>query len=93
MGQESSQAKQTQNHQFWELFGCGPGFALNVWNLIFEDFPEESIIHVMWALMFLKMSGKESAMSSMAGVDEKTYRKWVWIFVFKIADLEALVVS
>ena len=48
---------------------------------------------MMWVLMFLKMYGKESAMSSMAGVDEKTYRKWVWIFVFKIADLEALVVS
>ena len=56
-------------------------------------FPDESIIHMMWALMFLKMYGKESAMSSMAGVDKKTYRKWVWIFVFIIADLEALVVS
>ena len=32
-------------------------------------------------------------MSSMVGVDEKTYRKWVWIFVFKIADHESLVVS
>ena len=42
---------------------------------------------------FFKMYGKKNAMSSMAGVDEKTCRKWVWIFVFKIADLEALVVG
>ena len=93
MGRESTQATMTEDCRFQELFGCGPGVALKVWNLIFEVFPDESIIHMMWALMFLKMYGKESAMSSMAGVDEKTYRKWVWIFVFKIADLEALVVS
>ena len=77
MGQEVSQTTLTEDCWFWELLGCGPGVALKVWNLILEDFPEESMIHMMWVLMFLKMYGKENAMSSMAGVDEKTFSKWV----------------
>lgn len=49
---------------------------------------------MLWALMFLKTYAKESVLSGMAGsVDEKTFRKWVWLFVCAIASLESNVVS
>ena len=60
--------------------------------VVFSGSPE--IAHLLWALMFLKMYAKEATTSRLAGgVDEKTYRKWVWLFVSAIADLEGDVVS
>ena len=43
--------------------------------------------------MFLKVYAKEGTLASLAGgVSEKTYRKWVWLFLPKIAKLEASMV-
>ena len=48
----------------------------------------------LWALMFMKIYGKERNLYSLAGgVDKKTFRKWAWLFVVAIAYLEAEVVS
>ena len=79
------------------MFNCSPIVVLELWNMIkscvvFSGSPE--IAHLLWALMFLKMYAKEATTSRLAGgVDEKTYRKWVWLFVSAIADLEGDVVS
>jgi len=57
--------------------------------------PEKGVVpeHLLWALMFMKVYGKESMHCTMAGaVDEKTFRKWVWIFVLEISYLESEVV-
>ena len=47
MSLEFSKATLTEDCRFSELFGCSLGVALKVWNMIFEDFPDESIIHMM----------------------------------------------
>lgn len=86
----------TEDRRFREMFGCSAKVVLILWNMIdsnvdIKGSPE--IAHLLWALMFLKIYSKESITSRLAGgVDEKTYRKWVWIFVGAIADLEADVV-
>ena len=50
--------------------------------------------HMLWSLLFLKTCGKETMLSSMAGgIDEKTFRKWAWVFIMIISDLESDVVS
>jgi hypothetical protein len=50
--------------------------------------------HLMWALMFLMIYGKESVMCSLAdGVDENTLRKWTAYFVDEIALLQNDIVS
>jgi hypothetical protein len=51
-------------------------------------------IHLLWALLLLKVYGKEEELASLAGaVDEKTFRKWSHIFVEKISYLQPEVVS
>ena len=50
--------------------------------------------HLLWALMLLKLYAAESVLRTLAGgVDEKTYRKWAWLYVYEISDLQYKVVS
>lgn len=50
-------------------------------------------VHLLWALMFMKIYATEAIHCSLAGgVDEKTFRKWSWEFVHAIANLESAVV-
>ena len=96
MCQSLSSATMTEDHQFCEVFGCGPLVALALWSLMLAEsmVNNTSVVHMLWALMFLKVYSKETTMSLMAGgIDEKTYRKWVWQLVSLIADLEPVVVS
>ena len=54
-------------------------------------------VHLLWALMFLKLYCSESVLCTLASegdaVDEKTLRKWVWLFLPAIADIASDVVS
>ena len=43
-------------------------------------------------MMFMKIYSQEHIHASLAGVDEKTFRKWSWIFIDAIAGLEYEVV-
>jgi hypothetical protein len=87
----------TEDRRFRELFGCSPLVVLEVWNLISSNLTIEGspeVEHLLWALIFLKLYSKECTTSRLVGgVDEKTYQKWVWVFVSAIADLEVDVVS
>ena len=87
----------TEERRFRELFGCGAPIALTLWRMLVEEetIPEGGTIqHFLWALMFLKVYGKEAQLCSLAGgIDPKTLRKWVWSFITPIADLEEKLVS
>ena len=97
MNRENRQAgTATEDRRFRELFGCGPIVALMLWNLIMTEtmVPGSTVVHMLWALMFLKTYAKETTLCSLAGgVDEKTFRDWSWPLVSAIADLEPLIVS
>ena len=55
--------------------------------------------HLLWALMFLKLYCAESVLCMLASgengqvPDEKTFRKWCWLFVEVISDLQFSVIS
>ena len=50
--------------------------------------------HMLWALMYLKVYGRQKTMCTLAGgVNADTYMKWVMLFVTSIAYLEGFVVS
>ena len=54
--------------------------------------------HMLWALLFLKIYGNETEMATLCGadkgsIDEKTFRKWTYIFVRRMACLLLDVVS
>ena len=87
-----------RNCLFRSYFGTSSRICAVLWELLKrqrkriakkDGYGNVSPKHLLWALMFLKVYGVEATLSSMAGgVDEKTYRKWVWIFVKAIANLE-----
>lgn len=90
----------TQEARFKSHFGTQPRICSDVWTRIN---PAASMptgakpVHLLWALMFLKLYSSESVLCTLASageaVDEKTLRKWVWMFVPAIADITNDVVS
>ena len=97
-GRDKAIARSTQieDREFREMFGCGVGVAVSCWEKLVEKnlVPDKgSSRHLLWALMFLKVYGKECTMCKLAGVkDPKTFRYQVWIFNPAIAELESSVV-
>ena len=90
-------AYHTEDREFHELFGCAASTACNTWELLIKHdlIPEKgNLEHFLWALMQLKVYGKERTMCVLAGgVDAKTYRKWTSFFIEAIGCLELFVVS
>lgn len=49
---------------------------------------------MIWALMIMKICGKERIRCFLVGgSDPKQFRKWVWLFIKAIVNLEEYVVS
>ena len=94
---EKVRAYHTEDREFRELFGCSASTACNAWELLIKHdlIPEKgNLEHFLWALMQLKVYGKERTMCALAGgVDAKTYRKWTSLFIEAIGSLELFVVS
>lgn len=82
--------------RFVSTFGTDPIVVTVVWRLLLPWRQRQRGIkpqHLLWALMFMKLYTVETTVSSMAGVTEKTYRKWAWRFVEAIGRLSGKVVS
>ena len=85
---------------FKEYFGVSVTVVLVIWNLLNEHelIPKKGEIkHLLWALVFLKVYPKQGPVCSLVGgtkgaVDPKTFRKWVWKFIFNIELLDEVVV-
>jgi len=90
-----------ESRRFREFFGASSAVVTILWHLLLENelLPKNSsICHLLWALYFLKVYPKQGPACSVVGgtksaVDPKTFRKWVWEFIFVIAELEVIVVS
>ena len=57
------------------------------------NFPPYKPKHLMWALHFLCCYPTENQGTGIIPTDEKTFRKWTWIFVEAIASLKSEIVS
>lgn len=90
-------AAETERRRFHATFGTGPEMCTLIWGLLraHDLLPSGGLpSHLLWGLMFLKLYCSESVHCAMAGgVDEKTFRKWAWIFVDAISYLEEHIVS
>lgn len=78
---------------FNSIFGKTPEVVALTWNLLDLGDTGAKLKHLLWALMFMKTYSKEPVLASMAKVTRKTFRKWVWIVIFRIADLSGNIVS
>jgi len=88
---------ETEWQQFHATFGADVELCSVIWSKLHLHglLPARGKpIHLLWALMFLKLYFAESIHCEMTrGVNEKTFWKWSWKFVDAIADLEEFVVS
>ena len=90
-----------EDRRFRGLFGARIEIVLKVWSMLLEDGlrPKKSKPkHLLWTLYFLKVYPREPPGCSAVGgskgaIDPKTLRKWVWLFIERIAELPDKVVS
>lgn len=76
--------------------GCSASVIARAWYLLEQGHlePQASRERLLWALHMLNCYPNErEGAARCGGVDEGTYRKWVWYFVEELAYLEDDVVS
>jgi hypothetical protein len=87
----------TKRERFRAVFGKSPKVCSVLWKMCdpSANMPYGArLVHLLWALLFMKLYCAESVNSMIVGgVDEKTFRKWSWLFLEAIVDLECSVVS
>jgi len=87
----ANRRKRVSLERFSATFGCSPRVAAAVWNRLDKKdlLPEDMLVkHLLWALSFLKLYNPERAQAPVCGGDEKTYRKWVWIALEALVELD-----
>lgn len=78
------------------LLGTTPAICADIWTMIN---PREHVsayakpVHLLWGLLLIRVYATEEVLSGIAGVTEKTFRKWAWKFVEATADLSYTLVS
>ena len=86
----------TEYATFVAYFGTTPQVCMYLWAYMmrYDYIPAHGCPpYLLWALMFVKLYSTETVLAHMVGVTEKTYRKWVWLFLRAITKLESKVVS
>ena len=80
---------------FVAFFGTSANVLAIVWKLLFENFllDDAKYVHLLWGCMLLKQYSGDRVLSAVAGVNEKTFRKWAWKIIDGISWLEGDVVS
>ena len=87
------------NRRFRSIFGCSSKICSILWEFLamhgsITTKKGSSPKHLLWALLFLKLYSTESTHAAMVGgIDEKTYRKWVWLVLEDVKKIKKLVVS
>ena len=94
--EDDIRSEQVEDCAFREMFGCSVLTSIIAWKLLsrYDMLPcGGKIHHLLWTLFFMKTYSKSKVMASTAGTDEKTMRKWVWLFIPALASLHTVVVS
>lgn len=82
-----------RSRRFKSFFGITPTVCCIIWNMIKDDVPHESEPkHLLWCLCFLKQYPVEHIRQSLFTADEKTIRKWTWIYVKLLSNLNVVLV-
>jgi hypothetical protein len=84
-----------EDARFRAHFGTSANICCELWKMIGANAIDGAKpVHLLWALMLLKLYCAESVLCTLAGgVHEQTFRKWAWLFVNEISELQYRVVS
>ena len=79
-----------KDRTFNSFFGTTLHITYLLWCLldVENEGPEgATVLHLLWALMFLKVYATVDVLSRISKVNPVTFRKWTWDLVFRIAGL------
>lgn len=77
--------------RFKAHFGVTPIVCSIIWEHIKNELPPGAEAkHLLWTLLFLKTYVDEHNRHSLFGADEKTIRKWTWIFIKHLSELNVV---
>ncbi|XP_037047178.1 uncharacterized protein LOC119081971 [Bradysia coprophila] len=78
--------------RFKNLFEVTPEVCLVIWNKICDKLPDDfKPIHLLWTLAFLKHYTNERERQTTFKADQKTMRKWIWVALDLLSDLDVIV--
>ena len=88
----------TTKRVFKSLYGTHPEIICSVWNQLIlnhliENSDKNKLERLFLVFDFLKNYSVEHRCAVDFGIDEKTYRKWVWFYLEKMSQLVKNVVS
>lgn len=64
-----------------------------MWSMLKNRVPvDSSPVHLLWTLLFLKQYNPEHIMGTLLQRDEKTLRKWIWLFVTQLALIKVVII-
>lgn len=93
MKNSSIGSNKTTLRRFKSFFGVTPLLCSIIWEKIESSAPSESKPkHLLWTLYFLKQYDVEHTRRPLLNADEKTIRKWTWIFVKLLSDLDVVII-
>lgn len=89
-GLEHHVAPATRRRRFVANFGVSPCLCAWVWIIGYTHFNLQRVepLYLLMTLNLLKTDDTEACMKGRWGLDEKTIRKWVYITLDVIADLD-----
>ena len=99
-----SNSEKVKLRRFKAEFGVAPDVVVDTWDLLLESkflrrklartscYPCPNPEHMLWALMLLKQYSVTLSLAKTVRVDEKTFRKWSWIYLEAMAELDRDVV-
>lgn len=79
-----------QSRQVKALFGVSKTVCELVWNIPFKHCSRDRPGHLLWVLYFFKSYTTKTVALSLLDCSEKCLRKWLWIVVTKLADIETV---
>ena len=87
----SNRKTRTLRDRFVAHFGVSPRVVAAIWNRLDDKdlLPwDMETKHLLWCLLFLKQYSQQRCMAPWCGTDEKTYRKWVWIVLDVLGEMD-----
>ena len=86
----------TEERRYRAYFGTSSFITSNIWYKLYKAdlIPEKGQPkHLLWGQLFLRIYNSEEVHAGLAGVDEKTFRKWSWLFIKATSYLASRTVS
>ena len=86
----------TEERRYRAYFSTSPFTTSTVWYRLFQAdlLPEKGQPkHLLWGQLFLRIYNSEEVHAGLAGVDEKTFRKWSLLFIKATSYLVSRIVS